>query len=652
MSRAAARQAIQSQYHFVANQEEAFSVFGRSEVQGINRIRSVTDTPFLVAILIVSGVMLFLDADAKRYGNVLRLVEPIDFNGRLCGYDKGVRDKPLGYYPNPYNDMVVCVSACPKAAADGNYTLPDGPMGKFHTRRAYPTAQIFGQHCLPLDLNLAKTIISAKSVQSEIYKALGVVFTAPGVMILVLIVPFITSLIYIITLHIMPTAAAILAICTTSVTLALMGMIMDLDMDVLVNIPLYKETHPLMFSLHPYFRGACYFTACAFLLRMVMSLRMMQRAQPVFKECMSALFNQNVLVTIFASMGFSILRILFILHVCKHIALMMSIINPVQVRLELFGEWHYVERYAWSPSYFRGLCFYAFGAFWILEFMSFSNKYVTAQILCQNYFSLKARNEQGQELNHGKQNPLSYAVWSLVRYHLGSVAYAALLSFPCRSLRFVINFFVPDRPNLRNSPNNQDNLAYWLFWPLVQIDVLALRFFKDSVWVMLPLKGYTYMQAAHRVEGLLNRSRGKIPNLTKFTSRIDNILNICVGMTAMFWTFFLFREPRHGRYHGVQHLDAGSSVENIVSTPQHSPQLVLPAVFAFGLWVGNGMLHIVGMASQTLTVCYCIDVEMVGGTETDALYVPNTLKEVYKDLGGGESERELSQMMMMQAQGM
>jgi len=56
------------------------------------------------------------------------------------------------------------------------------------------------------------------------------------------------------------------------------------------------------------------------------------------------------------------------------------------------------------------------------------------------------------------------------------------------------------------------------------------------------------------------------------------------------------------------------------------------------------MLHLVGMASCTLTVCYCIDVEMAGGTETDALYVPPSLKEVYKNLGGGESERELSAM--------
>lgn len=71
-------------------------------------------------------------------GNTLRLSEPIDFRGRLCGYDEPVREKKLGYHPNPYNDMVVCVDACPKTAGDGNFTLPDGPMGKDPVRSSGP----------------------------------------------------------------------------------------------------------------------------------------------------------------------------------------------------------------------------------------------------------------------------------------------------------------------------------------------------------------------------------------------------------------------------------------------------------------------------------------------------------------------------------
>merc|ERR1711988_834594 len=194
-------------------------------------------------------------------------------------------------------------------------------------------------------------------------------------------------------------------------------------------------------------------------------------------------------------------------------------------------------------------------------------------------------------------------------------------------------------------------MAFYLFWPLIQIDLKFLRFFKDSVWVMLPLKGYKYMDAARRSEGLLNRSRGKIPNLTKFSGKVQICLNVAVGLQSLFWTFFMYREPRHGRYHEVQHLRSSEAIMGLMITPEHSPLLALPVMMFFGIWVGDGLLHLVGMAAEALTVCYCIDVEMVGGTETDALYVPQSLKEVYKDLGGGESERERAELIEQSAQG-
>jgi hypothetical protein len=282
--------------------------------------------------------------------------------------------------------------------------------------------------------------------------------------------------------------------------------------------------------------------------------------------------------------------------------------------------------------------------------LSFTNKYITSQIISKNYFMLRATNQQGQELSHGVRNPLWYALYSLIRFHLGSVAFAALLATPCRFTKLLITIFVPDRPNLQNSPNEQYRIAYYLFFPLIQLDVHVLRFFKDNVWVMLPLKGYKYLDAARRAEGLLNRSRGKIPNLTKFTGRVLAFFQISTGLTTLFWTFYLFREPRHGRYHQVEELHSSDSVHGVLDPPQHSPMLALPLMLAIGVYVGEGMLHLANMASQTLTVCYCIDVEMAGGTETDALYLPASLKEVYKDLGGGDSERELAELIEQSGQ--
>jgi len=159
------------------------------------------------------------------------------------------------------------------------------------------------------------------------------------------------------------------------------------------------------------------------------------------------------------------------------------------------------------------------------------------------------------------------------------------------------------------------------------------------------------MDSARRAEGLLNRSRGKIPNLANKTRPLIFFILQAVGVTAVKWTFFLFREPRFGKYNHVQTVKSNEAMANLLEVPAHSPALILPVVYFYGLWIAQGILHLTTMACETLTVCYCIDVEMAGGTETDALYVSRGLREVYMDMGGGESERELANAMAQGAVG-
>lgn len=42
---------------------------------------------------------------------LIRLTNEIDYDGRICGYDHGVKDRPNGYYLS--TGAVVCVKYCP-----------------------------------------------------------------------------------------------------------------------------------------------------------------------------------------------------------------------------------------------------------------------------------------------------------------------------------------------------------------------------------------------------------------------------------------------------------------------------------------------------------------------------------------------------------
>lgn len=88
--------------------------------------RWCTDIVFLVLIIVVWVVMSLvglavigaIKTDRLRVGNPYRLINPIDYEGNICGYDSVVKNLHKGYYlPDA---TAVCVSSCP---SESNYDL-------------------------------------------------------------------------------------------------------------------------------------------------------------------------------------------------------------------------------------------------------------------------------------------------------------------------------------------------------------------------------------------------------------------------------------------------------------------------------------------------------------------------------------------------
>lgn len=65
--------------------------------------------------LILSLLFLFLISN--------RLTNEIDYDGRICGYDHGVKDRPNGYYLS--TGAVVCVKNCPSKTDYYNFVCFD-----------------------------------------------------------------------------------------------------------------------------------------------------------------------------------------------------------------------------------------------------------------------------------------------------------------------------------------------------------------------------------------------------------------------------------------------------------------------------------------------------------------------------------------------
>lgn len=56
--------------------------------------RHCTDVPFVIVIVMAWVAMTYLGFDAIQQGNPDILLNGIDYNGRICGVDSAVEDKP------------------------------------------------------------------------------------------------------------------------------------------------------------------------------------------------------------------------------------------------------------------------------------------------------------------------------------------------------------------------------------------------------------------------------------------------------------------------------------------------------------------------------------------------------------------------------
>jgi hypothetical protein len=80
--------------------------------EGCVKNRRSTDCLFLLLIIAMWIAMTVIGSTSVRNGDPFRLVDPIDYQGRICGYDDSVKNEPYFYTVMTFG-AGVCVEACP-----------------------------------------------------------------------------------------------------------------------------------------------------------------------------------------------------------------------------------------------------------------------------------------------------------------------------------------------------------------------------------------------------------------------------------------------------------------------------------------------------------------------------------------------------------
>mmetsp|Transcript_148076 Transcript_148076/g.258313 ORF Transcript_148076/g.258313 Transcript_148076/m.258313 type:complete len:769 (+) Transcript_148076:91-2397(+) len=125
--------------------------------------RKLTDVHCCCCFIIFTLVFMSITQYAWTKGNPQRLYHGFDYQGRLCGVDENVQQKPLLYWPDPdHLEVPVCVGECPADVLQ-KVSYPDEEVLKTHDNNVdrtdivrtmenlptYPSKEMAGRFCLP-----------------------------------------------------------------------------------------------------------------------------------------------------------------------------------------------------------------------------------------------------------------------------------------------------------------------------------------------------------------------------------------------------------------------------------------------------------------------------------------------------------------------
>eukprot|EP00916_Digyalum_oweni_P016386 GHVL01026873.1.p1 GENE.GHVL01026873.1~~GHVL01026873.1.p1 ORF type:complete len:269 (+),score=23.97 GHVL01026873.1:153-959(+) len=181
--------------------------------------RRCTDIPCCLIFLAFIGVLLYVLAIGASEGNPGRLYRGINYNGKVCGVDFGVIDKPYLFWPTspdpPFEvdlDTPVCISSCPTqedvdAGMTVNYpsrkTISNDDTHTITTAvdstpvAVYASKPFLHSYCEPLNTNLAHHVTKgASSHFRQFQEAMAGVGTAWPVLVGALGVTILLCFIY------------------------------------------------------------------------------------------------------------------------------------------------------------------------------------------------------------------------------------------------------------------------------------------------------------------------------------------------------------------------------------------------------------------------------------------------------------------------
>lgn len=573
--------------------------------------RSCTDVLLLLLLIAVWGAMTLLGFVALGWisndnlpaGDPNRLLSPMDYNGRICGIDSAVSDKPYAYYM--LDSSAVCIKSCPtttdtttfickndvyqeaadlSAATGFNYVNSRNCMYQVKTsetlKRCFPDGDSStAAATASSDSNgtVDTTSYSAGSTPGwfttflqDLYEQAGIIFGI-GIGVSVAL-----SGVYLAILRVPGTLFIMIWSLLISILLAIVvGAYLLYDLSVQwASDGAHDSTQVAAMEYTSY---VVFAIAGLYLCLLLVMVERVQLAINVVKEAARALAAMPTLmgVPLLQAIGLTIFLVPWVIY---SLYLASSGDLVVVTATDASGLSYNYKTFEYSENTQYAFLYMLFCWFWTSQFIIAYGQMTVALAFVAWYFT-HAKDQVGT-------GTVVWALRTVFYYHMGTVAFGSLVIAIIKTIRAVIAYI---QKKAAASANRVlvvvMSVCQCCMWCLEK----CMKFLNKNAYIQTAIYGYSFCWAAKQAFFLILRN---IMRVFAVSMVGDFVLLLGKLFISVFTTF-------------IAYLALSADSDNVNG-------FILPIIFVFLLayFVASMFVEIFGMGIETILMCYIADEEM------------------------------------------
>eukprot|EP00825_Cyclidium_porcatum_P018701 TRINITY_DN2128_c0_g1_i2.p1 TRINITY_DN2128_c0_g1~~TRINITY_DN2128_c0_g1_i2.p1 ORF type:complete len:412 (-),score=21.78 TRINITY_DN2128_c0_g1_i2:104-1339(-) len=258
----------------------------------------------------------------------------------------------------------------------------------------------------------------------------------------------------------------------------------------------------------------------------------------------------------------------------------------------------------WDSSTRNILWFHLFGGLWVNSLFIAINQFIIASAVCIWYFSQPSP----------PHAPIFRSIYRSIRYHLGSLAFGALLLAIVQFLRVVLAYLSAKAKATGQAQNSCVKFILKCTSCLVACFERFIKFITKNAYIQVALTGSNFCVASKDAFYLVLRNPLKFSVVAGIGQVFIFVGKLFISCVTTFICYQIFTQAKYYKDH------------------LFSPLLPSIACFIVSYLVGCLFMSVYGMSIDTILQCSCADEELMKKEQKGPQHTPGPLQEYFDNI--------------------